>query len=289
MSFVGKVLIGVQMVLAVMFMAFAASVATYHQNWKEKADQAEQKANTLQSQIQQLTETYENQKNALTKAAGDEKVRADKFVALNNTLSQQVQTLNQELDTRNKDLQTQTALATINAEEAGFRKEESDLQRVENNKLHNQLDATNKKVLNLEDQIFNAQVENASLEEKYDRLLDETKHLRRVVRINNLETDPKVYAAKTNPPPFVNGLVVDTKKERNGTVKYVEVSLGSDDGLVKGHNLYVYRSGLQKDQKAKYLGKIELVYVSLDRAVGTLVMKAKNGIIEKGDNVTSQL
>lgn len=289
MSFVGKVLIGVQLVLSVMFMAFAASVATYHKNWKEEADAANLKASQATTQVQQLTETYENEKTRLTQLAVDEKERADKAEALNTSLTQQVETVQRENDVLKKDLQTQTALASINAEEAGFRKDEADLQRVENNKLHDKLDETNKKVLDLEDDVFNAKVETAALAEKYDRLLGETTHLRRVVRINNLETDPKIYAAKTSPPPFVNGLVVETKQERNGTVKYVEVSLGSDDGLIKGHNLYVYRSGLQADQEPKYLGKIELVYLSADRAVGTLVMKAKNGIIQKGDNVTSQL
>jgi len=66
--------------------------------------------------------------------------------------------------------------------------------------------------------------------------------------------------------------------------------LGSDDGLSKGHQLFVYRFGtIENGNRPKYLGKIELVYVDPDKAVGTVIDAAKNGVIEKGDHVNSKL
>ena len=38
MSFVGKILVVVQLVLSVLFMALAGAVFSVHQNWKDKYD-----------------------------------------------------------------------------------------------------------------------------------------------------------------------------------------------------------------------------------------------------------
>ena len=112
---------------------------------------------------------------------------------------------------------------------------------------------------------------------------------RTILRSAGLDIDVKTALNSEAPPPLVVGLVVETKMSgRSGNV-LVEISVGSDDGLLKGHNLFVYRIGDQKGDRGKYLGKIEIVHVTPDRAVGTVVQRAKNGIIEKGDNVSTKL
>jgi hypothetical protein len=52
--------------------------------------------------------------------------------------------------------------------------------------------------------------------------------------------------------------------------------------LAVGHTAYISRG-------AKYLGQIKIVRVSADRAVGSVVQRAKNGIIEEGDHVSTKL
>ena len=94
--------------------------------------------------------------------------------------------------------------------------------------------------------------------------------------------------AGQQPPPVVEGVVMDARKSARQGTEFVEISLGSDDGLAKGHSLFVYR-GANGGDRGKYLGKIEIVYVTPDKAVGTVVERAKNGVIQKGDNVTSKL
>ncbi len=78
------------------------------------------------------------------------------------------------------------------------------------------------------------------------------------------------------------------EKDKTNRTEFVEVSIGSDDGLLKNHLLDVYRSSAAGGAP-KYLGKIKIVYVTNDRAVGQVVQAAKNGIIERGDNVTTRL
>ena len=100
---------------------------------------------------------------------------------------------------------------------------------------------------------------------------------------NDLDPDPNKYARKLAPLPLVTGKVLDAKKSAQGT--WIEVSIGSDDGITEGNVLYVYRVGEQN----KYLGQIRLTLVTPDRAAGVVVERAKNGVIEREDYVTTKL
>jgi len=186
-------------------------------------------------------------------------------------------------------LQSQTALVKIAEDEAESRRTEAMAQRVVNKELHEKLTGRIEKALESEDKLYNLRIEKDNLVSKNKELINQQAFLEKVVRNNNLETDPRIYNAQNEPPPIVEGLVVNAAVDDRGAVDLVEVSLGSDDGLVKGHRLEVWRSGLQDGDEAKYLGQIELVYVDSDHAVGKVVQKAKNGIIKRGDNVTSKL
>ncbi|MFN0053354.1 MAG: hypothetical protein ACKV0T_14315 [Planctomycetales bacterium] len=68
----------------------------------------------------------------------------------------------------------------------------------------------------------------------------------------------------------------------------MEVSLGSDDGLKPGHEMTVYRSGLKGNQRSKYLARIKIVKSTPDKAVGQVIESSRNGLIQKGDYVTTK-
>ena len=83
-------------------------------------------------------------------------------------------------------------------------------------------------------------------------------------------------------PPAVQGEVarVDAKNTQ------VEITIGSDDGIVAGHELFVYRTKPQ----AQYLGKIKILSVDPDQAVGQVIGRTVNGIkIKEGDIVSSTI
>ena len=119
-------------------------------------------------------------------------------------------------------------------------------------------------------------------------MLSELAILQKILAANGLPNDPKAVAGLQTPPPAVDGQVLETKRGGRSGSDLVEISLGTDDGLVEGHKLSVFRPAVN-DRAAKFLGEIKIVYVTPDRAVGTVVSRAKNGIIEKGDGVTSKL
>ena len=73
-------------------------------------------------------------------------------------------------------------------------------------------------------------------------------------------------------PPMLNGLILDKRKN------FVEISLGSDDGLRSGHTLDVIREGVR--------GRIIVRRTDPDRAIGEIIPEFQKLPIGKGDRVT---
>ncbi|MCA8996228.1 MAG: hypothetical protein KDA80_04565 [Planctomycetaceae bacterium] len=287
MSFVGKILVVMQVVMSLLFMAFAGAVFAIHGNWREKANEFEQALKTSQQTLQVVQEELTNAKRQHTAEIGTEQTRANQFQAKNAALLAEVanlQALNNQLETQRE---TQTGLAESKGAEAEFRQAEAEKQRIENEKLQAALDKTNAELRTTKDDLFTRNQSFQQLEKQKLELEEKAAFLEKIVKSEGLETDPKVVAKLELPPPPVEGVVADIKKARNNNVNLVEITVGSDDGLIKGHLLDVFRVTDASD--ADWLGQIKIVELYPDTAVGEVVLTAKNGIIQEGDNVTSKL
>jgi predicted transcriptional regulator len=70
------------------------------------------------------------------------------------------------------------------------------------------------------------------------------------------------------------------------TNRRMELSIGSDDGLVTGHELYIYRTS----PRPEYIGKVTIVTVEPDRAVAKVIGNTYQGKkIKEGDIVSSTI
>ncbi len=66
----------------------------------------------------------------------------------------------------------------------------------------------------------------------------------------------------------------------------MEISIGSDDGLAVGQELYVFRI----QPRAEYIGKVRIVSVYPDQAVAEVIGNTVSGKkIQEGDIVSSTL
>ena len=70
-------------------------------------------------------------------------------------------------------------------------------------------------------------------------------------------------------------------KAEKGSREYLEISLGSDSGLVVGHKVTVFNG-------EKFLGEVQLTIVEPDKAVGYSIKKSKNAVYHKNDEVTTK-
>ena len=290
MSFVGKILVVVQLVLSVLFMALAGAVFATHQNWKGKF---EQQAIALTGAQKSVTDTLAEKETALSLS---QKLVDENKAAL-GALAAQVQNQTTELDALKKQnnetqqkLQTQTALALSKAKEGDYRTTEAEEQRAANRALQISLDETSAKMRQLEDDKFALQIEYGNLKDQL--LADQVTmaYYKKMLALHKIETDPVLAEKRNAPPPPVDGLVKVVKIDRTNRPVFVEITIGSDDGLLTGHVLDVIRLGVG-GKKPQYLGKIRVTSIGPDVAVCEVLRgdQPANGIIEVGDNVTTKL
>jgi len=269
--------------------AFAGAVFTVQDNWKQKATDLENQVKSADVAFQDLETEFEQYKNDTNEKLTNETNRADLAENQSRILEQRLQVKTTELETTKTSLDTERALAAIAGDEARERRKEAEEQRRVNQQLQKDLGDLISRNRSLNDELFGLNTEQQLLVEKHDQTLSELAFLKKVVRVNGLDTDPKKYIAKETPPPPVVGKVITTKYNSRNGQELVQISIGSDDGLLKGHQVYVYRLAQASGRQAKFLGELRIDLVTPDEAVGTVISRAKNGVIEKGDNVSTKL
>jgi len=102
-----------------------------------------------------------------------------------------------------------------------------------------------------------------------------------LLRQNGLSDDISQIKGMESPPP-----VVGEVKRVDPSNRRVELSIGSDDGLVVGHELFLFR----QTPRPEYLGKITIISVDPDQAVGRVIGTTYQGKkIKEGDLVSSTI
>jgi chromosome segregation ATPase len=290
MTFVGKVLIVVQMVLTIFFMGFAGAVYVSQANWKAES---EKQAKLVQSANQSFSDgktAWETKERELTEKATTQEQRA--LLAENQVVQKDAQIVDlqkdkDQLDTLKGVLDAESTLTKIEADD---RREEALTLRAINNKLHETMRNLATRLRSAEDKIFADEKQMEQMERKHQAALEEIANWKLIAQSNGWNEDPKEYTRGLAPPPAVDGLVLDARKsDDRGQELLVRISLGERDGLVRGHQLDIYRPASRNQGRSIYLGRIRLVNVTANEAVGMLVQRVQNGIIEKDDHVTTKL
>jgi len=287
MTFVGKILVVVQLMLSICFMAFAGAVYTSQLNWRDEAVSLRQQVESLQREMQQKQAEFDQQLKVKEDRALEAEGQLQAARGDAEDYKRMLDAKQQLLDAANTALAEQTKLATIAEEQAQAAQRESETLLGINDELIAAKNRLNAERLKLKDDVFSLERKVALVSERYEGVLDQVATLTNILRSSGLSTDPDDYPnLDSTPAPIVEGKVLNiARSERAGGSEFVDVSLGSDDGLRRGHSMFIYRD----TDGGKYLGKIILTDVSADRAVGRVVQKPKNGTIERGDNVTTKL
>ncbi len=140
-------------------------------------------------------------------------------------------------------------------------------------------DDTFKKVVDLTDQVNSLANERSRLKKLSQDLVDQLTKARECLHYFKLNEGAD-YKAK-EPPTGLQGEVTGVPR-----ANLVEVSVGADDGLRKGHKLEVVRVG---GGVVSYVGRIEVMETSPDRAVCRPDPAMLRSPIQKGDRVYANL
>lgn len=284
MTFVGKILVIVIMVFALFFLAVSVMVFTTEKNWKDEAQGLKTSITKLQTEKGTAIAALEKTKSDLESAKQEVEEQTRLLQAQLKDLEQQNATKQQLLSEQNNSLATSQQTMQASLREAEARKAETDQLRdtlSEVQQQANQFKLTqtelNDQIRILERQLATATDNNKDLRERVALLGGE---LRRV----GLSDDVNQIKGVSNvTPPEVEGYVkrVDSRNQR------VEISIGSDDGLVPGHELELYRT----NPTPEYLGRIRIESTDADQAVGVVTSggTVQGKKITEGDIVSSKI
>jgi chromosome segregation ATPase len=288
MSFVGKMLVVAQVILSGVFMAVAAAVFAAHANWRDVAMKKDEQLKDVQSQANLVRDNAEKEKNSLTAKYEESNEAYLKAKTEVENLQTNLAALAKDKNDLQAQISTQTGIAQTKANEAGYRDEEARNERIINAGLQQRLDGAVQDIRQRDDELFTMRADYGDLQQRHDELLAQNEFLRRVVAKTGASTDPREVARLQAPPPPVEGLVSEVKKDRTGRPHLITITVGNDDGLVKGHEMDAFRSGID-GRKPQYLGRVRVLSTTQNTAVCEVIDSAKNGIIEVGDNVTTKL
>lgn len=281
MSAVGKLLIFLHLFFSVMFLGFAGAVYTAQSNWREAYDKQNGDLGAARKAVNDAAASRATAEAAFQQEVGRLNDDLTRLKGEKATLTGERDAAAAEAKQLRLSLDTEREVARLNSSEANDRKLETDLVRTKNSDLHKEQQTLVQKLRTVEDTAFSSKLKVQELENRVAALLAEKATLSAFLRSKNLPSDAQAIKGVTLPPPDVRALVLDSRKSAQGNEELVEVSLGGDDALKKGHVMTLFR-------KDKYLGKIRLISVDVDRSVGVVIEKSKNATIQKGDEASTQ-
>jgi soluble cytochrome b562 len=282
MTYVGKILVIVIMAFSLIFLGISTVVFTTAKNWRTATEEQKKKVGDLTKKLNDAQAGVQAAEKELTAAKGG-------FDALAQQLNDKIKLLEDE-NKRSQDQITaargQVGIAQTNAktalDDADARRKETDLLRGQKSAVEKQANEFKLRHAELIDRIRELERVLDTATKNNADLRDRAAKFSTLLRQNGLSDDISRIKGSESPLP-VQGEVkrVDPSNQR------VEITIGSDDGLVPGHELYLYRTS----PRPEYLGKITIVSVDPDQSVGRVIggRTFQGKKIKEGDIVSSTI
>jgi hypothetical protein len=278
MNLVGKIFALLIMVMSLVFTSFTVMVYSTHKNWRNKAIEEGKR-------LAQSNKTIDEQLNEIDRlktdfGAKEEAAKKDVASAIQDrdiARGQVAMLTNEKNMLEAKAREAAEAMDRI-ALALDARRQEVGVLRAEFLKallVQNQHFDANVKLTNDKNQgVFEVQ----RLEDYNRALGGKIVGMQTILAHHGLsEHEPDNYKQ----PPRVEGLILALNEGGD----LVTISLGTDDGILKNHQLEVFRLGATP----KYLGRIQVIETRADQAVAKVIPETRKGPFEKFDHVATKL
>jgi uncharacterized protein YlxW (UPF0749 family) len=281
MNLVGKIFLFATLVMSIAFMMMAVAVYGTHRNWREAVERTQAPPGEQVGLKVQLEKARQD-KRALQ--AEREKLKAqlaEEQLAARSQLAK-LESVRDELVKKRDALQTerdallkkdQEAVAALDSTHANLKKltDEVEVLRKDIRLAQEARDKDFAAVVEMTDKYHQAEGDLLRIKERKQQVEVQYAKFKDLARKYNWDES----AAEA--PADLHGKVLAVS-----SANLVEISIGSDDGLKIGNTLEVFRG-------SHYLGRIEVLRIEIDRAVGKVLQDYKRGPIQKGDEVATRL
>jgi chromosome segregation ATPase len=281
MTFVGKILVIVIMAFSLLFLALSTVVFTTTRNWKVETTKQKADVDKLKKKVQDGQAVAD----AAQKGFEDAKVAfATKSKAFDSTLTNQ-QAENKrdkgQLEEVRKQLVAAEQTAKQSLDEVEDKRQQTELLRTQLSGVEKQANELKLRQADLNDQIRDLQRTVDTATKNNSELRTRVAKFSTLLHSKGLSDDISQIRGLESPPP-----VVGEVKRVDPTNRRLEVTIGSDDGLVVGHELYIFRT----TPRPEYIGTVSIVTVDPDQAVAKVIGNTFQGKkIKEGDIVSSTI
>jgi len=279
MNAVGRIFIVLIFIMSLVFMSFTIAVYSASNNWKNKAaeltkerDDAKKKATESEKRFEDLKISVAEQMTAkgdIIAALHAEKANfQDESKTMESRLAQVDNTNRQAIQAI---AVTHKSLNAAQAEQTTLRDDFRKTQLDWNGLMTDFIKKT--------DEAHDLEMKLANLQAVSKELVKQYANAKAVLDQFGYKPIPELYTGV--PPYLVTGRVTEVR-----ATGYVEITIGEDSGLMKGHQLDVYRKS--EDGRDVYLGVVEVVLTSPNRAAAKVLPEYRKGTVQTGDIVTSE-
>jgi myosin heavy subunit len=286
MNLVGKIFTVLIFVMSLVFMAFAVMNYATFTNYKLLVDNPTKTVEHDLGLTQQLTNAKktlqdETQKNLevngeLQRELAEKRQALGMLEEKNHQLREKHQQDSKLIEDKTAEAEKSAAALAATEQNMTETSKHNEVLETSLKAAHEELDAKTKQVFDLTTELHNRVDELTQLKERNVQLAADFAKAQEALRWFgiNYKTD---YKAKQPPHPL-EGVVLDVRQQN-----LVEISIGADDGLRKGHKLEVMRTG------GGYVGRLEVTQTTPDRAVCRVLPDMLRSPMQRGDRVFDKL
>lgn len=278
MNLVGKIFIVLIFVMSILFMGFVVAVYATHTNWRDLVMAPD---TGLDAQLKNVKNEVDRLSATVTKTKEELEVEKAARQSALGLLATETERLTRERDQLIQDHATEQQKARDAIADVAQAHDTLKALRGEVEKLRGDIlaalatrDTALTSLVDKTDEANARAMEKQNLEKQATLVAEQLAGAKEVLRKFQLQGEPSLYSGK--PPKGVPGIVLAASTEN------VEISIGSDDGLLVGHVLDAYRG-------STYLGKIQVIKVVSDKAVCKVLPEFRKGIIQANDRVSTGL
>jgi len=273
------------MIFAVLFLGEAVVLFSTATNWKDRAAELKKQNADIQQKVSAAEAEAKARTDDLAAAKTAAATQADQLNTQIRTLEEQ----RKEAETQLTDVRTQLETAIQNEraalQESQARVRETEVLRTDLQAVQKQANLFKLQQTELTDRIRILERDLGVAQDNNKALQENVANLSKLLQSKGLTSDPtqvrSLVAGTTGTPPDVEGEVgrTDARGQR------AELTIGSDDGLQVGHELYVFRTG----GASEYVGKIRVDVVEPDTAAGHLIQPYLGRKLQEGDRVAATI
>ncbi len=275
MNLLGKIFIILIFIMSVMFLGFSVAIFATHTDWKERATVLAAQLSEEQKQADQIVELRDMTIKRLYEEMEDRSNRvADlhtKVVALSDTNDAIAEELKTASEGRTQSL---AAIQDVHQHMKVAREELLEL-RKGFRELQIEWAKANSELIEKTDEAHATALRLAKYQAIGEQLAKDYRDAMDVLNKYGLKPEPAIY--NSVPQSNVQGIVTEVRP--NG---WVQISIGSDSGLAKGHQLDIVR---KVEGNEMYIGKLQITDTTVNSAVAKILPDYRRGTVQRDDLV----